>query len=241
MHYLRRLVLIFALAVTLPAFAETLLIASGAGYKRPVAELAELFQKQTGIRVEQIYGHMGTVVAQARQSSDLAIILGDQAYLVGVEGLDFADFLPLGSGRLAVAWPNGSALSAPEDIRQPRFARIAIPNPKAAIYGIAASEYLEHSGLKPVVKDRLQEVATVPQVSAYLISGEVDAGFINLTEALAIRTKIGGYREIDARLYSPIKIVAGVLRSHAGDAAVQAFGRFMATPDAKAVLSRHGL
>ena len=228
------------LACHLPARADTLMLGAGAGYRRPVTELLTRFEQVSGHHVDPLYAHLSGVVAQARQTGQIAVILGDQAFL-DKAGVACAETLPLGHGRLVLAWPKGPGLSEVKQLTEPRFARIALPDAKAAIYGIAASEYLEHSGLKPVVKDRLQEVATVPQVSAYLISGEVDAGFVNLTEALAIRTKIGGYREIDARLYSPIKIVAGVLRSHAGDAAVQAFGRFMATPDAKAVLSRHGL
>ncbi|KAB2922632.1 MAG: molybdate ABC transporter substrate-binding protein, partial [Dechloromonas sp.] len=155
--------------------------------------------------------------------------------------LDIAAYLPLGSGRLVVAWPSGGQLGAPLGLADPRFARIAQPNPKAAIYGIAATEFLERSGLKDKIGNRLQVVATVPQVSAYLISGEVDAGFINLTEALGIQGKIGGYLEIDPALYSPIRIVGGVLRPQAGEPAAKALASFIETPEAQAILRKHGL
>lgn len=237
----RRFLLILLLALSLPTFAQSLLIAAGAGYKRPVAELSELFQKQSGVRVEQIYGHMGGIVTQAAQSGDIAVVFGDRSYLATAGSLDFAGFQALGTGRLVLAWPAGGHLANPGDLQDSRYARIAIPNPKAAIYGIAASEFLERSGLSLRVKDRLQTVATVPQVSAYLISGEVDAGFINLTEALAIRPRIGGYLEIEPGRYNTIHIVAGVLRGHAQRPEVQALGRFIDTPEARAILSRHGL
>jgi molybdate transport system substrate-binding protein len=241
MLFARRLLLILGLLAALPAFADSLLIAAGAGYKRPVAELSAAFEKQAGIRVEQIYGNMGNIVAQVKQGGEIAVVFGDHAYLSKVEGIDFASYLELGAGRLVVAWPTGGKLETPVELAEPRFARIAVPNPKAAIYGIAASEFLAGSQLATQVKDRLQVVATVPQVSAYLISGEVDAGFINLTEALAIAPKIGGYREIDARLYTPIRIVGGVLRPQADKASVQALGRFLKSPEARAILAKHGL
>lgn len=241
MRLFRRLLLIAGLFAALPAFAQNLLIAAGAGYKRPVSELCAAFQKQSGIGVEQIYGNMGNIVAQSKQGGEIAVIFGDHGFLAGVDGLDFASFLPLGSGRLVVAWPTGGKLLAPAELADTRFARIAMPNPKAAIYGIAASEFLERSKLAAALQDRLQVVATVPQVSAYLISGDVDAGFINLTEALAIAPKIGGYREIDAALYTPIRIVGGVLRARAERAEVQALGRFLDSDEARAILKRNGL
>ena len=192
---IRRNLVFFALSFLLLrlGIAETLLLAAGAGYKRPVAEIATEFERKTGIRVEQIYGHMAGVVEQARQSGQVAVIFGDLFYLEKVQTISFAGFLPLGEGRLVVGWPKGGELKSVADLTQPRFARIAIPDTKSAIFGIAANEFINRNGLAPQLQNRLQVVATVPQVSAYLISGDVDAGFFNLTEALANKDKIGGY------------------------------------------------
>ena len=85
MSLFRRLLLIAGLCAALPAFAQNLLIAAGAGYKRPLGELCAAFQKQSGIKVEQVYGNMGNIVAQTKQGDDIAIIFGDQAFLAGVD------------------------------------------------------------------------------------------------------------------------------------------------------------
>ena len=55
-------------------------------------------------------------------------------------------------------------------------------------------------------------VQTVPQVSSYLITGEADIGFINLTNALAIEDRIGGYILVDDKEYSDIMISLGVIK-----------------------------
>ena len=221
--------------------ADTLLIAAGAGYKRPLAEIAAAFEKSSGIHVEQIYGHMAGVVEQARQSNQVAIVFGDLYFLERVQTVAFADYLPLGEGRLVLAWPKGAELKVPADLLQPRFARIALPDNKAAIFGIAASEFLTRTGLEPQLRGRLQEVATVPQVSAYLVSGDVDAGFLNLTEALAIKDRIGGYLEIDRTQYAPVRIVGAVAKGFEQQPAVQALRQFLQTPQARSILERHGL
>jgi len=237
----RLLVLIFALLLVRPALAETLLIGAGAGYKRPVSELSAAFKKKTGIRVEQIYGHMGGVISQAKQSGQVAVIFGDLSYLSKAEGIAFSKFLPLGDGRLVVAWPKGSDLKSPAALTEPRFARIAIPDTKSAIYGIAATEFIQRNNLAAALKDKLQVVATVPQVSAYLISGEVDAGFINLTEALGIKDKIGGYLELDQNYYNRIRIVGGVVDGFGEQPAVLQLQQFVETPEARSILEKHGL
>ncbi len=227
--------------LALPAVADTLLIAAGAGYKRPMAELATAFERKTGTHIEQIYGHMAGVISQAKQSGQVAIIFGDKSYLEKVDGLAFAGFLPVGEGRLVVAWPRGSSLSKPADLAESRFTRIAMPDTKAAIYGIAATEFLKKSQLDTRIKDKLQVVSTVPQVSAYLVSGEIDAGFINLTEALGIKDKIGGYQEIDQSQYSPIHIVGAVVQGFENAATVKALQQFIESPEARAIAEKHGL
>ena len=84
-------------------------------------------------------------------------------------------------------------------------------------------------------------VATVPQVSAYLVSGEVDAGFINLTEALGVRERIGGYLEIDRALYSPIRIVGGIVKGFEHQESVEALATFLKSDEAREILGKHGL
>lgn len=84
-------------------------------------------------------------------------------------------------------------------------------------------------------------VANVPQVSAYLVSGEVDAGFINLTDALGVRERIGGFLEIDPALYDEVRIVAGVVEGRESLPGVEALAAYLASPEAQAILTRHGL
>jgi molybdate transport system substrate-binding protein len=230
-------------ALTFPSqAAETLLVAAGAGYKRPVSELAVAFERKSGIKLEQIYGNLGQVLTQTAENGQVAIIFGDQAFLEKSKQVVFARYLTLGKGRLVLAWPKGGSLRQPAELVDSKYARIALPSPQNAIYGKAASEFLAASGLADKLAPRLLTVATVPQVSSYLVSGEVDAGFINYTDALGIQDKIGGFVEIDSALYQPIHIVGGVVQGPAQNApAVAALEQFMASPEAHEILLRNGL
>jgi len=239
---MRRIVWMCLLALTLaaPALAEPLTMAAGAGYKKPVTELAAAFAAKSGVKPELIFGNMGQLTTQVKSSGAIDVIVGEKSFLQNA-GLSVDGATVLGRGVLVVAWPKGKTLAAPADVAKPEVTRLAMPDPAKAIYGKAAVQYLEKAGLAKAVAGKLLAVATVPQVTTYLQSGEVDAGFLNRTDALGAGDSIGGFLEIDPSQYSPIEIVAvGVPGAKNPDAA-KAFAVFLGSPEAQAVIKRHGL
>ena len=116
-----------------------------------------------------------------------------------------------------------------------------MPDPEKAIYGKAASQYLEKSGLQKTVAGKLLVVATVPQVTTYLLSGEVDAGFVNRTDVMDLGEAIGGYLEIDPTQYAPIAIGAERLAEAKNPAGARAFAAFLAGDAARALAVKYGL
>jgi molybdate transport system substrate-binding protein len=147
----------------------------------------------------------------------------------------------LGLGRLVIAYRRGLALSEPGDIAKAEFKRIGIPDQTQAIYGKAGRQFLERTGLSAKVEAKLIAVATVPQVTSYVVSGEVDAGFINATDALGVTDSIGGFLEVAPDLYDRVEVVCAILSSPKNAAVAQAFADFIETDRSRAVLQRHGL
>jgi molybdate transport system substrate-binding protein len=224
------------------AFAETLTLAAGAGYKRPLSEIIQAYESSGGSKIDQIYGNMGQVLMQARGSGSVALIVGEEAFLKTSSGLQFASFHPVGEGVLVIAYGKRFSLQQPEDLLKPEIAKVAIADEKHAIYGKAAKEFLQQAKLLGKVENKLLVVSTVPQVSAYIISGDVEAGFINITDALYIKDKIGGYLIPDKAMYSPIKLVLGVIKGYEENTEVKKFLTFLTTePKVKEILSKAGL
>ena len=237
---MKKILLTFLLLfMSMPALAgETLLIASGAGYKTVVEALTKSYSQQSGATVERIYGNMGQIVGQAQTSGKVDLVVGEDSFL-RASTLSLADATPLGKGRLVMAWPKGK--SQPADLKSAKIGRIAIPDATLAIYGKAAMEYLSNSGQYEALKDKLVVVGTVPQVFTYLTTGEVDAGFLNLTQAVAIKEQLGGYIEMDEKLYKPIAIACIRLQTSPNTTAAKDFARFLQTEEARAILAAHGL
>ena len=218
---------------------QSLLLAAGAGYRKPVLELAQRFEQERGVRVEASFGNMRQVQTQAEQNPEVALLIGDEAFLQPM-GL-FERYVPLGEGRLVLVAARGVPLAGIQDLKDVRFRRVAVPNRAQAVYGRAAYTCLQREGLDGVLGERLMEVATVPQVGTYVATGEVDAGFVNATEALALKDRAGAAVTLPVACHDPIRISVGVVRGRGDAPAAQAFLDFVAGPSARAVLQRHGL
>lgn len=238
---MKKILFSFLLFFVTALHAETFMLAAGAGYKRPLDELARQYESRSSNKVESFYGNMAQVMTQVKQSGKVALILADLDFLQKTKAVEFAGFMPLGDGKLVLAYAKDKTLKSPEALTDAAITRVAMPDQKNAIYGIATTEFLAKSGLASRIKDKLMVVATVPQVSAYLVSGDVDAGFINLTDALGIKDKIGGYLEIDPKSYGEIKIAGGIVKGWESNAAVKSFVEYLQTPAARAILQKHGL
>lgn len=221
--------------------ADTLTLGAGAGYKRMLEGVLKGYEQKTGQKVDQLYGHMGQIVMQAKASGSIGIIVGELLFLKS-SGLEFADFKELGQGLLVLAYGKNVKLESVEDLNKPEIQKIAIPDAKQAIYGKAAFEFLQNSGLYEKIQNKIVTVATVPQVSSYLMSKDAEAGFINITDAIYIKDEIGGWMEVDKTRYSPIHLVIGVLKGFENKPEITQFLDFMSTDhETKEILKKAGI
>ena len=74
--------------------------------------------------------------------------------------------------------------------------------------GKRASDFMQKANLEGELKDKILAVAGVTQVVTYILSGEVDAGFINQAGLNAHKDEFGSFILIDKALYAPANIVA---------------------------------
>ncbi|MBN2826084.1 MAG: molybdate ABC transporter substrate-binding protein [Campylobacterales bacterium] len=214
-------------------------IACVAGYKKPIQEVLKAFEIQKGIKIDALYGNMQQSIAHVL-NSDIALIIGDKKYLSTNSKLTISNYTLLGYGKVIVAFAKGvETKNKIEDLLDPKITKIAMPQPQKAIYGIAGEEFLKNAKLYNTLKPKLYLVATIPQVSAYLMTQEVEAGILNITAYLANKEKFSGYIEVDSNLYTPIEIVAAQLKCQ--NKACQEFVAFLESNDAKKILKEHGL
>ncbi len=234
------LLTLFFLLVPAARAEQGLTIAAGAGYKRLVEELCASYTTMTGVPVNKVFGNMGQITAQALESGAIDFIMGDKAFL-DASKLLFAEEFIIGRGKLVAAAAKGTKIENLDALTAKDVQRIAIADSEKAIYGHAAKEFLTAKGIWQQIQPKLLVVGTVPQVTAYLLTGEVDVGFINLTEALAIKDKVEVVFSIEEKLYSPILIVAKRLQESTNIEAAASFVAFLQSEQAQTLLKKQGL
>jgi len=220
--------------------AEDFKIAVGAGYKKPVVEVLKAYEESGHGKIDAMYGNMAQIFAHAKQA-EIALVIADKKFLEKQKELSFAKYQTIGTGIAVIAYAKGVSFDSIEDLTKEGIKSIAMPEAKKAIYGDAGMEFLNNAKLYDRVKEKLLVVATVPQVSSYVATHEVDVGIMNLTAALDSIDKIGGYIKIPQTYYAPIEIVAGSLNACEADQACQAFVEFLKTPQAKEIFTHYGL
>lgn len=231
----------FVLAGMPKAHAEEATLAAAAGFRKPLTELAAAYEARSGKKILQVYGHVGQVVAQARESDQITIVCGDKTVFHHAKDLHFQRTVGLGLGKLVVAFRKGISLAKAEDIARDDIKRIGIPDQTAAIYGKAGRQFLERAHLAQAVDPKLVPVAMVPQVTSYVASGEIDAGFVNATDAIGAADTIGGFVQVDASLYDPVEISCGIRTTDKPSSATNGFAKFLETDQARAILDHYGL
>lgn len=230
-------VLLVVITSVITLSASDLKVAAGAGYKKPLMEIFKEYEKVGG-KVDGVFGHLKQVTTQATQT-DIPLIIGDKKFLESKSGLKFKKYVSLGEGELVVVYPKDKKLSSVEDLTNDSIKKITIPDPSKAIYGIAGTEFVKNANLEEKLNKKLLIVATVPQAMTYILTSEVDAGFVNLSEAIANKDNIGGFIKVDKKYYTPIQIVAGKLDSC--DESCEKFANFLTTKTAKDIFEKYGL
>lgn len=238
----RKLVaLVLALSLTpLAALAETPAVTTGAGYKKMVEQVSALYREHSGKPLTEMYGGaIGPILEQIKAGSGASVVISDKATLQASD-VPFATFQPLGEAVLVLAWKKGLDLKSVDDLRDPAIHAVGYPDKKTAIYGKAAFSLLNKSGLYKDIESKLSMLSTVPQVFSYLLTGDLDAGFVNLAVVRQQGDNIGGWLEVKDG-YDPLFLVAGVVKGHENDPDVRALVNFLGTDKARAVYASHGL
>lgn len=178
--------LLLAVTIAGAALAETATIAVAANFRKPLQDLAEAFEHETGHELVISAGSTGQLFAQIGNGAPYDVFLSaDEARpaLAVAEG-----FAVPGSeriyaiGRLVLLTRDAelrAGLGTPPDLSQLRT--ISIANPVTAPYGAAAMQVLEKLAVTEALTGRLAEAQNIGGVNAAVHTGAAEAGFAALS------------------------------------------------------------
>jgi molybdate transport system substrate-binding protein len=123
----------------------------------------------------------------------------------------------------------------------PSVKKIAIANPQHAPYGRAAVAALKHAGVYDRVSGRLVLGENVSQTAQFVESGNAQAGFLPLAQAVApgMRGK-GKYWQVPEDSYLPLAQVAVILSHSQHKKEAAEFLEYIKTKESAEVFRKYG-
>ncbi|RBJ82106.1 molybdate ABC transporter substrate-binding protein [Pseudomonas sp. MWU12-2534b] len=240
---LAALLAVFALG---SAQAAEVQVAVAANFTAPIQAIAADFEKDTGHKLVAAYGATGQFYTQIKNGAPFEVFLsaddsapqkleseGDT-----VKGSRFTYAI----GTLAL-WSakQGYVDSKGQVLKDNQYQHLSIANPKAAPYGLAATQVLAKLGLSDQVKDKIVEGQNITQAYQFVSTGNAELGFVALSQIYKDgKVSSGSAWIVPAQMHDPIKQDAVILNKGKDNPAAQALVDYLKGPKAAAIIKSYG-
>ncbi|MEG5266121.1 molybdate ABC transporter substrate-binding protein [Pseudomonas sp. JDS28PS106] len=228
------------------ALADEVQVAVAANFTAPIQAIAKDFEKDTGHKLVASFGATGQFYAQIRNGAPFEVFLSADdttpAKLenegVTVKGSRFT----YATGTLALwsAKP-GYVDDKGEVLKGQSYQHLSIANPKAAPYGLAATQVLDKLGLTQATRSRLVEGQSISQAYQFVSSGNAELGFVALSQIYKDgKLTRGSAWVVPAELHDPIRQDAVILDKGKDNPAAQALVDYLKGPKAGEIIKSFG-
>lgn len=193
--------------------AAELVVAAASDLSTALQEIADGYEKKTGVKVKLSFGASGALTQQIQNGAPFDLFFSaDMDYprqLIAAGAADEPSLYQYAVGRLVLWVPADSSLDPEHQgmkvLLDPSVKKIALANPQHAPYGRAAVAALKQAGVYDHVADRLVLGENVSQAAQFVESGNAQAGFVALAHAVAPGMRgQGKYWEVPANFYPPL-------------------------------------
>ncbi len=239
-----------------PALAQ-ITVAVAANVQYAMEKMTSDFQEKTGGTVKAVYASSGKLTTQIRNGAPFDVFVSaDMNYPDSLFKWKKTIAAPriYAYGKMVLWTTRGLDLSQGLAVLESKAARkIALADPDRAPYGREAMKALKRSGIYPRVRGKLVFGESISQVSQYVFSGNVDAGFNAKSVVLAPESKEkgtekgkergrGNWVEVDSTLYDPIAQGAAITKygSEKNPQWSERFFEYLYSESARAILHEFG-
>ncbi len=218
-------------------------VAAAADLQFAFGEIAALFEEETGVRVNLVFGSTGLLTQQIENGAPYDLIAA--ANIAYVEQLAAQDLVLSNSiqlyaqGRIALAVNRASGIHATmlTDLLKPEIRHVAIANPEHAPYGVAAMQALQAAGVWEQLQPKLVYGENVRQALQYIQTGDAEAGIIALSVANAPGIV---WTLIDGSLHAPLNQALAILSRSAQPQLTAQFADFINGEKGRPIMRRYG-
>jgi molybdate transport system substrate-binding protein len=226
-----------------PALAADTHVAVAANFTEPAKEIAAAFTAASGHRAILTFGASGQFATQIAHGAPFEVFLSadaDRPRKAEQDGFAVPGTrVTYAIGRLVLfsktpGLVDGSGAVLGTD----RFQKVAIADPAAAPYGVAAIQTMTKLGLYAKLKPKIVQGSSIAQTYQFVDTGAAEIGFVARSQVINVA---GGSRWLaPAADHAPIDQQAVLLYPGDKNPAARAFMSFLKSPQAVAIIKRYG-
>ncbi len=235
-----------ALGWVLPIQAAEVSVAVAANFTAPMQKIAASFEQDSGHKTRLAFGSTGRFYAQIQHGAPFQLLLAaddETPARLEREGLGLAGSrFTYAIGRL-VLWSPQPGLVDKQGLvlKQGRFDKLALADPKLAPYGAAAIESLTRLGLLQQLQAKLVQGENIAQAYQFVASGNAQLGLLALSQVHADgHLSQGSAWILPARLHAPLRQDALLLTPGKDNPAATALLRYLQGDKARAIIRSYG-
>ncbi|MFA0998131.1 MULTISPECIES: molybdate ABC transporter substrate-binding protein [Pseudomonas syringae group] len=247
---LRAVLKFFTLALAMSgaayASADEVQVAVAANFTAPIQAIATDFEKDTGHKLVAAFGATGQFYTQIKNGAPFEVFLSADDTTPAkleqegdtVKGSRFTYAI----GTLAL-WSakEGYVDNKGEVLKANQYQHLSIANPKAAPYGLAATQVLSKLGLTDATKAKIVEGQSITQAYQFVSTGNAELGFVALSQIYKDgKLTSGSAWIVPDSLHDPIKQDAVILTKGKDNAAAKALVEYLKGPKAAAIIKSFG-
>jgi molybdate transport system substrate-binding protein len=221
-------------------------VAVAANFTAPMQALAMEFAKATGYQARLSFGSTGKFYAQIKNGAPFQILLAaddETPARLEQEGDAVAGSRFTYAVGTLVLWSREAKFvdAAGDVLRNGRFKKLALANPRVAPYGRAAVETLTRLGLLEAVQEKFVQGENIAQAYQFVASGNAELGFVALSQVMVDgQLSSGSLWTVPASLHAPIRQDAVLLTNGKDNPAATALIRYLASDTARALIRSYG-
>ena len=219
-------------------------ISAAASLKEAMADLEAAYtSKNPEVSFVINYGSSGSLQQQIEQGApcDLFISAGEkQMTALEEEGLLLdGTNKDLVKNSLVLVTSNDSEISSIDSLNSDAVSKIALGEPSSVPAGKYADETLTSLAIKDSLNNKLVFAQDVKEVLAWTASGNSDAGFVYLSDALS-SDGVKIVETISEEYHSPITYPVAIIKDSDDIDAAKAFEDFLFTDEAQEIFEKYG-
>jgi len=230
-----------------PRSTHEMTVSAAISLKNAFEEMARIFMEaHPGTKVVFNFGGSGDLARQIEAGAPVDIFAS--AAPKDMEDIDRKGLVASNSRKnfagnaLVLVKPANSniPINSLEDLQRRDVGKIAIGNPQTVPAGRYAEEALRHFNLWEGLKEKLIFAENVRQVLDYVARGEVDAGLVYSTDAMARSKEVKVVMRLPEGSHQPVVYPIGVIKGTKEESLSRAFVDLVVSAEGQQILNKYG-